>query len=345
MATSSLRMGAAALALVGGARLALFGMVAGAGLALHGACSASGPPTTTAPARAPGASGASSGASGASASGASSSSAASAASSGLGPAAFDAHLAALDERLDAAGARSLKRRIEGPFVILGNGSDEQLDRYVELIRRVTAQLEADFFAARPTRILDVFLFEDARSYERTVRALTGESPTTPYGFYSSAQGGLFMNVATGGGTLVHELVHPYVEADFPDAPPWLNEGLGSLFEQSATRDGHIVGLTNWRLAGLQQALAAGRAPTFEALAHLDRQGFYGAGSGTHYAEARYLLYYLQEHGLLRDFYRQARAAREADPSAYQALVSALGEPDMAKFQRHWTAYVSGLEFP
>ena len=56
-----------------------------------------------------------------------------------------------------------------------------------------------------------------------------------------------MNIATGGGTLVHELVHPYVEADFPGAPPWLNEGLGSLFEQSDERDGYIVGLTNWRL--------------------------------------------------------------------------------------------------
>lgn len=265
--------------------------------------------------------------------------------SGLAPAAFDAHLAALDERLDKAGARSLKRRIEGPFVILGNGGDAQLDRYVELVRRVSEQLEADFFAARPTKILDVFLFEDARSYERTVRALTGESPTTPYGFYSSAQGGLFMNVATGGGTLVHELVHPYVEADFPDAPAWLNEGLGSLFEQSATRDGHIVGLPNWRLAGLQATLAAGGAPTFEALAHLDRAAFYGKGSGTHYAEARYLLYYLQEHGLLRDFYRQARAAREIDPSGYEALVRVLGEQDMAAFQVRWATFVAELEFP
>lgn len=267
------------------------------------------------------------------------------ATTGIDQAAFDAHLAALTERLEAAGARSLKRRIEGPFVILGNGDDAQLDRYVELVRRVSAQLEADFFAARPTKILDVFLFEDARSYEQTVRALTGESPTTPYGFYSSAQGGLFMNVATGGGTLVHELVHPYVEADFPDAPAWINEGLGSLFEQSATRDGHIVGLTNWRLAGLQETLAASRAPTFETLAHLDRSAFYGKGSGTHYAEARYLLYYLQEHDLLREFYRQARAAREADPSGYAALVHVLGDPDMTAFQARWAALVAKLEFP
>lgn len=256
--------------------------------------------------------------------------------------AFDAHLVALDDRLAAASARSLRRRIEGPFVILGNGSDAQLDRYVELVHRVSAELEADFFAARPNKILDVFLFEDARSYALTVEALTGEAPTTPYGFYSRTAGGLFMNVATGGGTLVHELVHPYVEADFPDAPPWINEGLGS---QSATRDGHIVGLTNWRLGGLQAALANGSVPTFEALAQLGAGEFYGAGSGTYYAMARYLMYYLQEHGLLRDFYVRARAARIEDPSGYRALVAALGEPDMAAFQNRWAAFVAKLEFP
>ena len=93
---------------------------------------------------------------------------------------------------------------------------------------------------------------------RGVKSLTGNEPGTPYGFYSAKHNGLFMNIATGGGTLVHEIVHPYVEADFPNAPPWLNEGLGSLFEQSADRDGHIVGLTNWRLAGLQRAIRANR---------------------------------------------------------------------------------------
>ena len=46
-----------------------------------------------------------------------------------------------------------------------------------------------------------------------------------------------MNIATGGGTLVHEIVHPFVEANFPGCPTWFNEGLGSLYEQSAERKG------------------------------------------------------------------------------------------------------------
>lgn len=259
--------------------------------------------------------------------------------------AYDAHIAALRKRLVANSVLSMQIRIEDPFVVLGNGTAESLERNAQTVRWAAAMLEQDFFAKRPGKILDVYLFEDARSYEKSVRALTGESPTTPYGFYSSTHHGLFMNIATGGGTLVHELVHPYVEADFPAAPPWLNEGLGSLFEQTGERNGHIAGSTNWRLAGLQATLADGGVPTFQELTHLGDNEFYGKGSGTHYAQARYLMYYLQEKGLLRDFYRKARASRAQDPSGYQSLVAVLNEKDMAAFQERWTTFVAALEFP
>ena len=38
-------------------------------------------------------------------------------------------------------------------------------------------------------------------------------------------------LATGGGTLSHELTHALMEADFPNAPGWISEGLASLHEQ------------------------------------------------------------------------------------------------------------------
>jgi hypothetical protein len=143
---------------------------------------------------------------------------------------------------------------------------------------------------------------------------------------------------------VHEIVHPYVEADFPDAPAWLNEGLGSLFEQSAEREGHIVGLTNWRLAGLKGALSRGEVPSFDKLAHMSDTTFYADDRGIHYAAARYLLYYLQEKGLLRAFYTTARGVRKQDPSGYATLVKALGERDMAAFQKRWQVFVGKLQF-
>ena len=255
------------------------------------------------------------------------------------------HIKELRTRLAKLGLADLEIRIEDPFVVVGEGNAKQLARNASTVRWAADILERDFFDKRPTLILDVFLFDTAESYERGVKKLTGETPTTPYGFYSRANRGLFMNISTGGGTLVHEIVHPYVEADFPNAPPWLNEGLGSLFEQSAERDGHIVGLTNWRLAGLQKAIAKSTVPSFKTLTAMDGDVFYAEASGTNYAQSRYLLYYMQEKGLLRDFYKAYRAARTKDPTGYATLVKALGESDMKAFQDRWHAFVAKLRFP
>ncbi len=261
-----------------------------------------------------------------------------------GPDPYAPHLDALRARLAKAGLDDMHVRVEAPFVVAGNDAPDELARRARTIRWAADALERDFFVRRPTRTLAVFLWNDARSYRRGVRALTGDEPTTPYGFYASDDDGLFMDISTGGGTLVHELVHPYVEADFPAAPPWLNEGLGSLFEQSAEVDGHIVGLTNWRLAGLQAAILEGEVPSFRELARMNDDAFYQRDRGTNYAQARYLLYYLQEHGLLVDFYRRFRAAAAADPTGLDTLAAVLGEPDLTAFQRRWQTWVLGLRF-
>jgi hypothetical protein len=269
--------------------------------------------------------------------------AATTASSGDGDA-YAAHVAALRARLETVGLDGFAIRVEEPFVVAGDDERAALERKARTVRWAVERLERDFFATRPARVLDVYLFRDAASYRRGVEALTGAAPGTPYGFYSSEHGGLFMNIATGGGTLVHEIVHPYVEADFPSAPPWLNEGLGSLFEQSSDRGGHIVGETNWRLAGLQAAIRKGPLPSFRVLAAMSERAFYDDDRGTNYAQARYLLYYLQEQGRLVDFYRAFRGAASSDPTGYDTLVATLGERDLTAFQRRWERWVLTLVF-
>jgi hypothetical protein len=170
-------------------------------------------------------------------------------------------------------------------------------------------------------------------------------PGTPYGYYSRKDRALVMNISTGGGTLVHEIVHPFIESNFPDAPAWLNEGLGSLYEQCDERDGHIYGNTNWRLAGLQSAIEENVVPSFAELTAMDDDTFYGDDSGVNYAASRYLLYYLQERGLLVRFYKSFHAARKTDPSGHQSLKKTLGEDDMAAFEKRWKKFVLGLSFP
>jgi hypothetical protein len=221
----------------------------------------------------------------------------------------------------------LTPRIEAPFIVWSESSRDG----VHTVRWAVQQLEADFFKGARPHLQDVFLFDGAQSYESHALAMFGSKPETPYGYASSTHHALVMNIATGGGTLVHEMVHPYVAAAFDDAPPWFNEGLASLFEQSGEQDGHIVGYTNWRLAGLQSAIRRGRADTLSALASMNEARFRDADEGLHYAEARYLMMYLQEQGLLRRYVARARALQ--DPA--RALRETVRLDDLDTDWRKW----------
>jgi hypothetical protein len=95
---------------------------------------------------------------------------------------------------------------------------------------------------------------------------------------------------------------------------------------------------------LQRAIKAGNVPTFKELTATTDAEFYGDDQGTNYAQARYLCYYLQEQGKLREFYHAFVATQRDDPTGYQTLVKTLGENDMAAFQKTWEKFVMGLRF-
>ena len=153
-----------------------------------------------------------------------------------------------------------------------------------------------------------------------------------------------MNIRTGGGTLVHEIVHPFMAANFPGCPAWFNEGLASLYEQASEKDGHIIGLTNWRLRGLKDAIEEKRLPAFRELTATTDNGFSNSDRGDNYAQARYLCHYLQERCLLVKFYQSFVKNYGDDPTGYRTLTTVLGEKDMADFQRRWEKYVLALQF-
>ena len=253
------------------------------------------------------------------------------------------HMMALKKKIPKEGFTVVMQR---PFVVIGDESPAQVKRRAEgTVQWATDMLKKEYFTKDPNEIIDIWLFKDKQSYQRHAESIFHAKPDTPFGYFSHADRALVMNIATGGGTLVHEIVHPFVAANFPGCPAWFNEGLGTLYEQSAERDGRIVGLTNWRLKGLQETIRAGKAPSFKALTATSDYQFYNEDKGTHYAEARYLCYWLQEKGLLAKFYREFRAGAKEDPTGYETLKRILGEEDMDAFKKRWEAWVLGLRFP
>ena len=59
-------------------------------------------------------------------------------------------------------------------------------------------------------------------------------------------------------------------------------------------------------------------------------------------QSRYLLYYLQQKGLLTKFYRELYTHQKTDPTGYQTLRRVLGNADMKAFKPKWEKYVLGL---
>jgi hypothetical protein len=250
------------------------------------------------------------------------------------------------QKLRAAGLRGrFSFVVEPPFVVAGDAGRADVKRHAEgLIRWSVSELKKHYFAKDPSKIITIWLFKDSASYLVNSTRLTGEAPGTPFGYYTPRLGALIMNIRTGGGTLVHEIVHPFMEANVPDCPPWLNEGMGSLYEGVGRRNGAIWGYLNWRLPGLQRAIKARAVPSFATLLSQDETGFYSRDPGTNYAQSRYLLYYLQDRGLLKTYYTRFVAGQSKDPSGIETLKQTLGESDLARFQKRWERYVLALKY-
>ena len=255
---------------------------------------------------------------------------------------FQRHVERLKKKLPHDGFTIV---VAPPFVVVGDDSPVEVKRWAKhTVQWAVDKLKAAYFAKDPDEIIDIWLFKDKQSYQRHAESIFHAKPDTPFGYFSHADRALVMNIATGGGTLVHEIVHPFVAANFPGCPAWFNEGLGSLYEQCGERDGQIHGYTNWRLPGLQDAIRQKRTPSFQTLCATNDDEFYNKDKGTNYAQARYLCYYLQEHGLLRKFYHRFHANWKDDPTGYGTLQEILGRPDMAEFQKEWEEYVLKLRF-
>jgi len=236
--------------------------------------------------------------------------------------------------------------LQKPFVVVGDESADMVQRRATgTVKWAVDRIKHDYFSRDPLHIVTIWLFKNKDSYEKNVQKLFRSKPGTPYGYYSPTHRALVMNISTGGGTLVHEIVHPFMEANFTACPSWFNEGLASLYEQSRDNNGHIYGSTNWRLRGLQTAIASHRVPDFKTLCSTTTQQFYNQDPGTNYSQARYLCYYLQEKGLLVKYYHAFRNNARKDPTGYNTLQKVLGEGDMKAFKQRWEHYVSNLRFP
>ncbi|HEY2589491.1 MAG TPA: hypothetical protein VGI81_27340 [Tepidisphaeraceae bacterium] len=245
-------------------------------------------------------------------------------------------------RFDEAKLRYL---VADEFILAGDGTSRQLARYRDgTVLAAERALEATYFDKRPTEPIVICLFESEEPYKRLAKEWFADDDVPHFGFYRHRERVMFMNVSTGTGTLVHELTHALIAPDFPTVPDWFNEGLASLYEQCSISGDTITGLPNWRLPDLQKAIRADQLRPLKEM--IEDPHFYRRDLvGINYAQARYLMFYLQQKQLLRAYYRRFRDHARDDPTGLQSLVAVIAPQTLDEFEKQWRAAVLELRFP
>jgi len=252
-----------------------------------------------------------------------------------------------DARRDL-GASTEVAVVAGVFVVAHASSGAHVEEDRALLSRTYGALLRDGFRTAPDRTVGVYLFSSWLPYDEFCANRWGERCASPYGFYARGERLIVIDMALGDGTLTHEMVHPLVEADFPGAPTWLDEGLASLFE-APTFDaaGRIHGRTNWRLRRLLAAIADDDTRPrvrIDRLFGMTDGEFRSGEEVANYALARYLCQWLDERGQLWPFYRAFRDGRTTDPDGRKAFRAAT-EKTPGEAQAEWKAWVESLPPP
>jgi hypothetical protein len=188
-------------------------------------------------------------------------------------------------------------------------------------------LANEYFTTRPSSPTTILLCSSDEQFRACNLDLDQQDRGQYSGIYSRKQRRVVVNIASGEGTLAHELTHALAHADFPAMPEWFDEGLASLHEECEfSHDGlHLLGNQNWRH---QVALDALHRGALRLLQDLTSKRF-GLPARAHmdYAQVRSLCLYLQERNLLGIFYRTCKLNSAVDPTGLRSLCSVAGAVD------------------
>ncbi|MGE5194865.1 MAG: hypothetical protein ACM3U2_20425 [Deltaproteobacteria bacterium] len=230
--------------------------------------------------------------------------------------------------------------VRTPFVLAGDLPEAELDRlHCETVLPVTAALWRSYFDKKPDAPVTIVALGTEERYRAAAESLDGYEPLAYSGYAQRGRRRIVLNLATGRGTLAHELAHVLAAFDFPGMPEWFDEGLAALHEDAVfSSDGlTMIGTKNWRSKLLAESLRKSEFPALETV--IAAPTFRGEGEGLNYAVVRGFCHYLQHRGLLSHFYRKFRGAAHDDPSGVSTLCELLGVATVDEVDRDFRAWV------
>jgi len=152
---------------------------------------------------------------------------------------------------------------------------------------------------------------------------------------------------TVGMTLTHEFTHALHAADqeglHQEHPIWVTEGLATLFESCKIKDGNATPEPNRRLNYLKRLVARKQTVPWEKFVRWNHGDFMQQAIVA-YPQCRYMLMYVYEKGLLKQWYDAYAAGYEADPTGIKALEKVF-DKKVAQIEADWKKWVAELPAP
>ncbi len=149
--------------------------------------------------------------------------------------------------------------------------------------------------------------------------------------------------------VMHEFTHALHFADAAARrqthPFWLVEGLSTLFETAKHEPDKVTPLQSQRLGILQGAIRGKQSIPWAKLMAMDHPTFMQHAIVA-YAQARYMLFYMLEKGLLKKFYDEYTEKQNYgdDKSALRTVEVVFGKP-IDEVERDWKQWVLAQKVP
>lgn len=235
--------------------------------------------------------------------------------------------------------------IADPFVVVVEGSPDRAAEVASDVREVVDELRASIFERDPHTVTDIWVFADTVSFRKGTREMLDDWPRTLSGYYSPSRRAVIVNAASGSTTLRHEVVHPFLAANYPDLPAWVDEGIAAMFERTRPTSAGLAFLPGKRLPRLQEAIRKRKLPSLAAFTAGTDRDFYGDPRYLSYAQARYLMLFLEANGHLERFLWRLEHNGEYDPTGFATVLDLTESQTFNTLQLRWESYVLGLSSP
>jgi len=195
--------------------------------------------------------------------------------------------------------------INGHFIIVGNKSEPELDKTGKDLEKTLTLLLRQFKLEAPEYFTTVYLIPTAeKMVEFASNTHEIKIPSSMWGYTFPYDSSIVIRESGGMGTVGHEIIHTLFNYNFPEAPPWLNEGYSALFEEYLRKDDRLIGTyrnDHWRIKDEYLHKNPRKRPSIAELITMDwrsfdtpnTEGWHTKEMHTNHTTAKFFAMYLQ----------------------------------------------------